>query len=251
MEDTTKTRKPQAPELRTVYYSFHESLSANSALPDDRVGLTRRELDFETPDELDEAALSGFADVSLDEEVPVVGESGVVAKSTFEQLMEVGMDNSVIWVPEVVALQFRYFDGSSWRSSWDSLARGGLPVAVEMTMAVAALDDADKIRNAASAMVAGMGTDGTLGQGALSDGGLLTEEASIDLSAQVNVPEPRVHRIVIHVPNSPLIKERKPVKRRAAPTLAAPTALPKVIIQRARPKSKTQQISPDQWMRNE
>ena len=35
-------------------------------------------------------------------------------------------------VPEVIAFELRYFDGSSWTSSWDSRAQGRLPVAVEM-----------------------------------------------------------------------------------------------------------------------
>ena len=50
------------------------------------------------------------------------------AASTFDQLLDVGMDSSVMWAPEVMSLKFRYFDGSNWRSSWDSLARKGLPV---------------------------------------------------------------------------------------------------------------------------
>ena len=35
-------------------------------------------------------------------------------------------------VPEIAWLEFRYFDGSSWRSSWESESNGRLPVAVEM-----------------------------------------------------------------------------------------------------------------------
>jgi len=35
-------------------------------------------------------------------------------------------------VPEVVSFELRYYDGSSWQSSWDSSREGRLPVAVEM-----------------------------------------------------------------------------------------------------------------------
>lgn len=35
-------------------------------------------------------------------------------------------------VPEIAWLEFRYFDGSSWRTSWESESIGRLPVAVEM-----------------------------------------------------------------------------------------------------------------------
>lgn len=39
--------------------------------------------------------------------------------------------------PEVVALEFRYFDGQQWQMTWDSEAAGGLPVAVEVAIAIA------------------------------------------------------------------------------------------------------------------
>lgn len=36
--------------------------------------------------------------------------------------------------PEVVSLQFRYFDGSAWFDTWDSTAYGALPQAIEVTL---------------------------------------------------------------------------------------------------------------------
>jgi hypothetical protein len=38
--------------------------------------------------------------------------------------------------PEIVALEFRYFDGLDWYSEWDSEICGGLPAAVEITLAI-------------------------------------------------------------------------------------------------------------------
>jgi uncharacterized membrane protein YgcG len=38
--------------------------------------------------------------------------------------------------PEVTALEFRYFDGLSWYTSWDSMTRQGLPQAVEIQLGV-------------------------------------------------------------------------------------------------------------------
>jgi len=38
--------------------------------------------------------------------------------------------------PEVMALQFRYFDGIQWYDEWDSETYGGLPAAVEITIAI-------------------------------------------------------------------------------------------------------------------
>jgi prepilin-type N-terminal cleavage/methylation domain-containing protein len=36
--------------------------------------------------------------------------------------------------PEVVSLQFRYFDGAAWFDVWDSTASGALPQAIEVTL---------------------------------------------------------------------------------------------------------------------
>jgi prepilin-type N-terminal cleavage/methylation domain-containing protein len=36
--------------------------------------------------------------------------------------------------PEVVSLQFRYFDGLEWYEEWDSTAAGAIPAAVEVTL---------------------------------------------------------------------------------------------------------------------
>lgn len=45
-----------------------------------------------------------------------------------------------ILAPEVIALEFRYFDGEAWSDVWDSQQRGGLPVAVEVALAIVARD---------------------------------------------------------------------------------------------------------------
>ncbi len=298
-EHTTEPRKLQAPELRTVYYTFHDSASVDSTLPDSRVGLTRRELDFETPEELDtaESGVPALAEVSLTEDTPVKPAAVVAAapaRSTFDELLEVGMDNSVMWAPEVMSLKFRYFDGSKWRNSWDSLARKGLPVAVEMTLAVVSLEQAEQTRTASSPTaaepvtgsnllavvetpVAGDATaddetagdesatgdtvssDVALGETASSEtveSQTPPAEAVLDAARRSNQPTLHMHRVVVHLPSSPLLKQRQPVKRQAAPTLEVPTLstpapLGKVIMQPAQPKTQTPRGAPDQWMRNE
>jgi len=42
--------------------------------------------------------------------------------------------------PEVTRLEFRYFDGTDWVEEWDSTALGGLPVAVEIGVAIRRAD---------------------------------------------------------------------------------------------------------------
>lgn len=39
-----------------------------------------------------------------------------------------------IIAPEVVSIQFRYFDGTTWLDAWDSTAYGALPQAIEVTL---------------------------------------------------------------------------------------------------------------------
>jgi prepilin-type N-terminal cleavage/methylation domain-containing protein len=42
-----------------------------------------------------------------------------------------------LFAPEVIALELRYYDGTEWLPDWDSSVRGGLPVAVEIAVALA------------------------------------------------------------------------------------------------------------------
>jgi hypothetical protein len=47
---------------------------------------------------------------------------------------EVLAQQTELLAPEVVSLQFRYFDGLDWYDEWDSQAAGSLPAAVEVTL---------------------------------------------------------------------------------------------------------------------
>ncbi|MHB8898262.1 MAG: PulJ/GspJ family protein [Thermoguttaceae bacterium] len=285
-------RRLQAPELRTVYYTFNDTASADSSLPDGRVGLIRRELDFETPEKLEPSA--GTDEPALVEAVleePVLGQSAVdvqapagpttaeLSGSTFDQILEVGMDHSVMWAPEVMSVRFRYFDGSRWRGSWDSLARKGLPVAVEMRLAVVPLEEADAARGTVAAEMAApadaaatagnlLMIDGTAPEGDPAEADEPYSEidplagqapAAVPTSGTASpkkVPNLHLHRVVIHLPNSPLQKELAAVKSQAPPTLEAPklttpAALGKAILQPAQPKARSPRSAPDQWMRNQ
>lgn len=119
----------QVPELRTIYYDFvppetdivGEPVGGTEATDTDLPalpGLTRRELDFETP----------YGNVS---------ESGFnQATSTTVAAEPPGDSHGRMHVAEVVHLALRYFDGSRWSSEWDSLRRKSLPVAVEVSIQV-------------------------------------------------------------------------------------------------------------------
>jgi hypothetical protein len=44
---------------------------------------------------------------------------------------------SEVLAPEVTAIQFRYFDGATWSTQWDSVSLGGLPRCIEVTLQLA------------------------------------------------------------------------------------------------------------------
>lgn len=52
--------------------------------------------------------------------------------------MEVDLDAAADPIaPEVESVQFAYYDGYDWYDSWDSTQNGGLPMAVQITLAIA------------------------------------------------------------------------------------------------------------------
>ena len=225
-----EVRIAQAPELRTVYYEFtapkapdtEEGFAVDaepeleSDQPDARPGLTRRELDFETPDEEFEAdsefqsaipdgfQIETFDDSMMEEE-----------RESFDEILEGEPDDSLMWAPEVVGLRFRYFDGRGWQSSWDSLQRKGLPVAVEVNMRISSFDDAETIHRAAAPEEVGL----------LETVELEGEAPQVEEELQADQPPPpKEHRVVIFLPTSPLYKPPEP--KRAVSAFAAVTPPP-------------------------
>ncbi len=54
-----------------------------------------------------------------------------------ESAGSMGLQNAgVIIAPEVVGIEFQYFDGAEWLMEWDSSEKGGLPVAVRILLAI-------------------------------------------------------------------------------------------------------------------
>ena len=156
-----------------------------------KFGLSRRELDFETPipgasvatvddmfDEYEAAAEEGRAVSTLTGSLSAppdasqttlagngfVGETGALEETTtdptataeaenpFERLpltaAQVAMDadDGTTWAPEALDCRFRYYDGENWLDSWDSIEKGGLPVAIKVDLKLAPLDDVDLYR---------------------------------------------------------------------------------------------------------
>ncbi len=103
---------PPPSDVRTVSYYLAGSAgqSTIAAAADTTVtgtGLVRTELD---------RAMSQFATTQ--------GDSSSVNNT------------AAVLAPEVLALEFQYFDGSTWNTSWDSTQNSGLPQAVKISIAL-------------------------------------------------------------------------------------------------------------------
>jgi hypothetical protein len=46
-----------------------------------------------------------------------------------------------LFAPEVLMVQFRYFDGQQWLSEWNTEDFGGVPLAIEIVLVLQAVDD--------------------------------------------------------------------------------------------------------------
>jgi type II secretory pathway pseudopilin PulG len=201
---------PRAPELRTIYYSFHDPRASATEGGSDLPGLIRRDLDFETPEE--DLAGAGLDDGSqaaqADREALLEREEAGDAASP--QSAADLVDESILWVPEVVSLRFRYFDGNRWTSQWNSLQQKSLPVAVEISLQLGTLDEMDRM--------------------AVLEGGEATEQAlAPEFPA---VPSGQMHRLVVDLPGSP---------KHEGPRAESPAPAPEVrtVVRRVAPPRPT------------
>jgi prepilin-type N-terminal cleavage/methylation domain-containing protein len=231
--NSRRPRAPQAPELHTVRYTFQAATVEDSSGPETACGLVRRELDWETP--------ASEADAPPEAEAVEEGRSAGPREpggSTVEDLLAISQGSgSATWAPEVVGLEFRYFDGSGWSDQWDSIARKSLPVAVEAVLRVASLDDARRSlpRPAAAetAEEAGAAPPGPA-RAAVQTHRVLVYLASTGLDHGPQRPEPGPAPTVLPVA-APL----------APPVYHAPLPPPRV------PAAPSRNLPlPDQWMRS-
>ncbi len=247
----------RAPELCTVYYRFipweepedelpptSEPPSSNGSQYPRLPGLLRWEKDFETP-EAPRSSRSGsgpFEDASTD--LFGTGQAGVSSsrmspgESSLPELyarLEAAFGPKVLYLPEVVEFELRYFDGQAWTSSWDSLSRQALPVAIEARFRI----------------------DVTMGEGRGKLIFPVGEGAQSHLGGQIDGVESgrgggELFRIVIEIPGSPHFQgPRAPVRPETDQPRVGPRPpfLPRPI-PLVRPIEPTRPLAPsDQWMR--
>lgn len=249
----------QVPELRTIFYTFQprdffanaDQIAAEQTDPEAKPGLTRRELDYETPYADAQDALAGRRLPGATTSRARNSTSEISTDPLSDELLDAELqDDSTTWVPEVVGLEFRYFDGNGFRSDWDSLQQQSLPAAVEVTMQFSSLDELAVKRSAADGLEREeeqreeeMEFENELDR--LEEGRLSNQE-----------PPAAIYRLWIDLPSAkkhPGIK--RPARRRAAipepirTMPPAPLAVPGPLTIKPAGGVSTSPQKTDQWMR--
>jgi hypothetical protein len=247
-------RPIQVPELRTVQYWLAEAGLEEAERTTALSGLIRQELDWETP--VDGRGPGPAALGQSSETVSPGGRRGPSSAVASDPMVVEGLaadpeDPAVLQVPEVVGLEFRYFDGTSWSSQWNSLQRKSLPVAIEVILKLRKPEDpgrrpasrrrAEEEEELLTALLTGEEASGSssgvrhrllvwLPSTALARPSPRTAEAWLPAETPPAAPEPPV---VVFVPPEP-----PPPPVRFPPQLDA-----------GPPDSSTPDL-PDQWMRS-
>lgn len=265
VDDKTACR---APELRTVYYKFtppRTNADRESALPhndDDSideetpVGLIREELDFENRNPTGFLALSEDADSQSNSDSLAGGVTSTEKQKEIDERLD---DGSILLAPEVVGLEFRYFDGSIWTSQWDSITRESLPAAVEVRLQIASLDPrAARRRSAESSQVEKVEFVGGEGEEADKTGDELDADAEKQsretAEAEEKPTDVQSYRLIVELPTAGL---HKGVQKTASSSIPQPpqplTAQPlnQTILPPPPDKSKQDENAPQKWMRND
>jgi hypothetical protein len=250
----------RAPELRTIEYVFVEpedpvEKGAAAAMdverdrderrPETRPGLTRRELDFEP--RKDRRADSKF-------DRPIASATTPSANRGDGNLDDPGSedqsdDPSITRVPEVVGLSFRYFDGRGWSSTWDSLQRKSLPVAVEARIEIESFDPRDQRRRLAErdALDKEVTVVGAEGPDPLETDGQTTAD-------MVRNDGRRIYRLVVDLPTAASYRGIQAAPSRSALPAARsivprPLPTPSLRVPRSKSEAKPATRPSDQWMR--
>lgn len=98
-------------------------------------------------------------------------------------------DDLVTWVPEVTSVEFQYYDGTAWYTSWDSIQRKSLPVAMKVILYV---DSGDQPSAAAPAPAAATDTDDAI-QAAITGEETLAP-AGVRIDVLIDLPAAALHR---------------------------------------------------------
>lgn len=139
---------PRLPNWRVVKYQFTPDQENLESLPDEEQllnppGLTRSETAWEdgirnqSTEELLLQSPAGF-DSSETDPTTIEALAPEIASDMTESAIEEEKQETEerVELPQVKTCRFRYFDGTTWLSSWNSTSSRTLPVAVELTLQI-------------------------------------------------------------------------------------------------------------------
>ncbi len=217
----------KVPELRTVQWRLETADGEGRRGRPSWSGLIRRELDWETP-----GAKGGGTRASR-RIAASSGKSRLSGQEPAARSLQAGRfeidedDESILRVPEVVGVEFRYFDGQGWSDEWNSLTRKSLPMAVEVVL---------RLKRAEPA--------GTPSEP------LRDEETPSDRSEEAAGES---HRLLVYMGSTSLARrtetEKPSVAGPAPVAVYRPRSLPIPASAPAGPRKPAQTALPDQWMR--
>jgi Tfp pilus assembly protein PilV len=188
---------PRVPELRDVSYTFHPPGVIGVDSLTYQAGLIRREITWDAAD-----SQTGTASVPWifrpESSDPATDTEGIGIGQTDPSsvpVAETPRRDLVTYVPEVVGIEFRYFDGSSWSSGWDSHQRRALPVAVEVMVDFGNNRPAETSPAVAKAAVESGGPE-PAGEAPVA----IPEPSDLTLDQQPEL-NPNIYRFVIFLPS--------------------------------------------------
>jgi hypothetical protein len=126
-----QARPPIASELRTIEYSFSSPIESYAGDNQHPPGLIRRQWAWETWNGMRMASLRGADSGSSSSMLPEPN-----AEWTAEDALLLESDRSLVHVPQVVGLEFSYYDGDEWQEEWNSWERKRLPLLVEVLLQI-------------------------------------------------------------------------------------------------------------------
>jgi prepilin-type N-terminal cleavage/methylation domain-containing protein len=178
------SRLPRIDELQAAYSTSSDALMEMD-VPSDVKTVTYYVMSDQTG-----YASSGLEQgLSLaDERDPSIVGRGLVRRQLDRAVTQWAMTNGTtagvvnageVLAPEVIGIEFAYFDGLEWRTEWDSETEGGSPMAIQIILAIA--------------------SDGAAGMPAATD-----LAGGIQVTTEGNV---RYYHVVVHVPTAIPLEE--------------------------------------------
>jgi hypothetical protein len=154
-----QTRPAVATELRTIEYTFSASTGYQTDARQRPAGLLRREWAWESWVGLKYASAKPTDDGTYSDMLPDPN-----AEWTEEDVLAFENGRNILHVPQVVGIEFYYYDGSSWDEEWNSWERGGLPQLVEVVIRIKVKNDdpETKVQETSSGENSDSSTDGEL-----------------------------------------------------------------------------------------